>query len=99
MSLPNPFKKSDKEAGQRDDSTKKDVDYGDDLAQREVVHDHDVLEDKDVTREDAMHMGELTPEELANEKKLRKRIDTMIMPLVMLVSCAPRTLPQRNRQY
>lgn len=63
----------------------KDIDRGDDLVQKEVLHDHDVLGRTDVTREDAMHMGELTPEELEHEKKLRKKIDLMIMPLVMSV--------------
>ena len=64
---------------------KKDFDNGDDLVQKEVLHDHDVLGQADVTKEEAMHMGELTPEELENEKKLRKKIDLMIMPLVMTV--------------
>jgi hypothetical protein len=31
-------------------------------------------------------MGDLTEEELMHEKKLRRKIDAMIMPLVMLVS-------------
>ena len=51
-----------------------------------VLHDHDVLGRTDVTREDAIHIGQLTEEELMHEKKLRKKIDAMIMPLVMLVS-------------
>lgn len=48
------------------------------------VHDHDIM-DHDVSREEAMHMGELTEEELVIEKKLRRKIDSLIMPLVMLV--------------
>ncbi len=68
---------------------KKEVDHGDDLVQKEVVHDHDVLGQNDVTREDAMHMGQLTPEELELERKLRKKIDLMIMPLIMTVRSFP----------
>ena len=57
-----------------------------DISQNEVLHDHDVLRGKNVTREDAMHLGTLTEEELMHEKKLRRLIDSMIMPLVMMVS-------------
>lgn len=55
-----------------------------DLGRKEIIHDHDVF-DHDVSREDAMHFGKLTVEELAIEKKLRRKIDFLIMPLVMLV--------------
>lgn len=48
------------------------------------LHDSDVM-DHDVSREEAMHLGTLSAEELAVEKKLRRRIDSLIMPLVMLV--------------
>ena len=58
------------------------------LSQKEVVHDNEILGGANVTREDAMHMGELTPEEQANAKKLRRKIDGMIMPLVMTVGRA-----------
>jgi len=51
----------------------------------EVLHDHDILGDKHVDHEEVMHMGELTEEELALEKKLRRRIDARIMPTVVLV--------------
>lgn len=56
------------------------------MAQKEVVHDHDVLGDGNVTREEAMHYGVLTEEEKMHEKKLLRKIDSLIMPLVMLVS-------------
>lgn len=56
------------------------------IAQKEVLHDHDVLGNNNVTREEAMHYGELTEEEKMHEKKLRRKIDSLIMPLVMLVS-------------
>ncbi|KAF2487492.1 major facilitator superfamily domain-containing protein [Neohortaea acidophila] len=73
--------KSDEEVG----VVHREFDHGDDLVQKDVIHDHDVLGRSNVTREDAMHLGELTPEELVHEKKLRKKIDCLIMPLVMLV--------------
>lgn len=48
------------------------------------LHDHDIM-DHDVSREEAMHLATLTADELAVEKKLRRKIDSLIMPLVMLV--------------
>lgn len=63
----------------------KEVDLGNELTQKEVVHDRDVVERADLNREEAMHMGELTAEEEEIAKKLRKRIDSLIMPLVMSV--------------
>lgn len=51
-----------------------------------VVLDHDVLGDKiAISHEDAMHFGELTPEEREIEKKLRRKIDMRIMPMIVLV--------------
>lgn len=57
------------------------------VMQNEVLHDHDVLGNSNITREDAAHYGQLTEEEKMHEKKLKKKIDMLIMPLVMLVSC------------
>lgn len=37
------------------------------------------------TREEAMHFGALTEEELAIEAKLRRKIDIRIMPVVISV--------------
>ena len=54
------------------------------MGNKEVVHDHDVF-DHDVSREEAVHLGTLTAEELAIQKKLRVKLDAMIMPLVILV--------------
>lgn len=54
------------------------------VGKKESLHDHDVM-DHDVSREEAMHLGQLSEEELAVEKKLRRKIDSLIMPLVMLV--------------
>lgn len=39
----------------------------------------------DVSHEEAMHFGMLTPDELVVEKKLKRKIDSLIMPLVVLV--------------
>lgn len=50
---------------------------------QEVLHDHDVA--GKVSREDAMHLAHLTEEEKVSEKKLRRKIDTLIMPLVITV--------------
>ncbi|KAF2720122.1 MFS transporter [Polychaeton citri CBS 116435] len=56
-----------------------------DIAHYEEKHDHNILGDVDRAKDDAMHFGHLSAEELAIELKLRKRIDTLIMPLVILV--------------
>ena len=51
-----------------------------------MLHDHDVLGEKSqVTHEEAMHFGQLTEEEFAIQKKLVRKIDARIMPLVILV--------------
>ena len=52
----------------------------------EIIRDHDVLGEKALTsHEDAVRFGELTEEELAVQKKMLFKIDTLIMPLVVLV--------------
>lgn len=51
-----------------------------------VILDHDVLGEKaGLSHDEAMHFGELTEEERAIEKKLVRKIDIMIMPLIVLV--------------
>ncbi|OAP60105.1 hypothetical protein AYL99_05107 [Fonsecaea erecta] len=51
-----------------------------------VILDHDVLGEKaDLSHEEAMHFGALTEEELAVQKKLVRKIDLRIMPLIVLV--------------
>lgn len=53
---------------------------------RNSLTDRDIMGDKtDVTHEEAMHWGELTEEEKVIAKKLKTRIDSVIMPLVILV--------------
>lgn len=39
----------------------------------------------DLSHEEVVHMAELTEEEKVVERKLRRRIDALIMPLVILV--------------
>lgn len=51
-----------------------------------TIADHELMGDKlAASHEEAMHLGELTPEELVTEKKLRRKIDMLIMPVVVLV--------------
>lgn len=51
-----------------------------------VIHDHEVLGNKaSISHEEAMHFGVLSAEELVTEKKLRRKIDLLIMPMVVLV--------------
>lgn len=50
------------------------------------INDHDILGEKVGTSHDeATHIGQLNEEELAQEKKLRRKIDLLIMPMVVLV--------------
>jgi hypothetical protein len=52
----------------------------------EILHDREIMGDKaDMAHEELAHYGELTPEELVVEKKLRRKIDALIMPCVILV--------------
>ena len=68
-----------------------------DLSHHEVLHDRDILGDGNISREDALHYGALTEEERMHEMKLKKKIDLMIMPLVMLVwENASTTHPQNE---
>ncbi|KAK5168929.1 uncharacterized protein LTR77_006238 [Saxophila tyrrhenica] len=55
------------------------------LAHQEAARDHDVVGNHGVNPEEAMHWGELTENELVLEKQLKRKIDMLIMPLVMLV--------------
>lgn len=58
---------------------------GKDVSTAEHIHDHDIIADEKLDKETAAHLRKLTPEELAIEKKLRKKIDLLIMPLCVLV--------------
>ncbi|EXJ91294.1 hypothetical protein A1O1_04404 [Capronia coronata CBS 617.96] len=56
------------------------------MAAINVLHDAEVLGDKvSASHEERMHWGELTEEEQAIEKKVRLKVDLLIMPMVILV--------------
>ncbi|KAK4983324.1 hypothetical protein LTR66_008864 [Elasticomyces elasticus] len=57
------------------------------IAHDEYVRDHDLMgQEKDAgLHPEAMHFGALSPEELVIEQKLRRKIDRLIIPLVILV--------------
>ncbi|KAK8201403.1 hypothetical protein M8818_005871 [Zalaria obscura] len=56
------------------------------IEHNEQIRDHDLIDGlKNVPSAEAMHWGALDEHELAIEKKLRRRIDALIMPLVILV--------------
>jgi len=55
-----------------------------DLAHNEFIHDHDLAMEKVDTAE-AMHMMALSEEEKVLANKLRRKVDMLIMPLVVLV--------------
>lgn len=58
----------------------------DDRRPSNTIADHELLGDKvNASHEEAMHYGALTEEELVTEKRLRRKIDTLIMPMVVLV--------------
>ena len=51
-----------------------------------VMRDAEIIGDKPVvSHEERVHWGQLTPDELVIEKKLRRKIDALIMPCVILV--------------
>ena len=52
-----------------------------------LITDHEAMGEKvQIThKEFVYHLSELTEEEKVAEKKLRRRIDSLIMPLVILV--------------
>lgn len=57
-----------------------------DIKSTDVVRDADLLGEKaDVSYEETMHFAALTEEEKIVEKQLKRRIDALIMPLVVLV--------------
>ncbi|KUI63523.1 hypothetical protein VM1G_10273 [Cytospora mali] len=57
----------------------------DDIPTAEHIHDHDLIaDDKDVTQI-AEHLRQLTAEERIIEKKLRRKIDLLVMPIVVMI--------------
>jgi hypothetical protein len=55
------------------------------VRQNEVMHDKDILGTDENAKQNAMHFGKLSEEELILQKKLRRKIDSVIMPMVVLV--------------
>jgi len=60
------------------------TDYKSEVTRNEFIHDHDLVMEKVDTAE-ALHMMELSEEEQILAVKLRRKIDRLIMPLVVLV--------------
>lgn len=57
-----------------------------DMIHNEMIHDSDMLGgDLGRTKSEALHLTRLSEHELVIQKKLRRKIDTLIMPLVILV--------------
>lgn len=57
-----------------------------DVQHHEYLHDHDILAgEKDVSREEAVQFANMSDDELEVQKKLVRKIDWLIMPLVILV--------------
>lgn len=51
-----------------------------------IIHDHDAMGEKiEMSHEEIVHLTELTPEEKIVEKKLRRLIDSIILPFVITV--------------
>lgn len=53
----------------------------DEISLHEVVHDHDLGDAK----EEDLYLATLTPDEKIVEKQLRRKIDTLVMPMVVTV--------------
>lgn len=62
----------------RDDNEKGDMVH-------KELHDHDITAGDEVNKEDALHMAVLSEEDKIIERKVRRKVDSLIMPLVVLV--------------
>lgn len=51
----------------------------------EHIQDQDISGDEKIDAETRDHLRKLSPAELAVEKKLKKKIDRRIMPIVVLI--------------
>lgn len=56
-----------------------------DVPSAEHIHDHDLIADEKGLADIAEHLRKLTPEELVVEKKLRRKVDLLVMPLCVLI--------------
>lgn len=55
------------------------------MKESKPIQDHELLENADRNFSEDLRFAQLTPDELETEKHLRRRIDSRIMPLVILV--------------
>jgi hypothetical protein len=56
-----------------------------DIGHHETLRDEDIMGEKRIGSERVEHLRQLTPDELIAEKKLRRKIDRLIMPVVVTV--------------
>lgn len=56
-----------------------------DISFQEVVHDHDLTGGTDLSKQDIASLAQLTEAERVVERRLRRKIDLLIMPLVITV--------------
>jgi hypothetical protein len=56
-----------------------------DIGHHETLRDEDIIGEKRIGSERVEHLRQLTPDELIAEKKLRRKIDRLIMPVVVTV--------------
>ena len=56
-----------------------------DIGHHKTIRDEDIIGEKRIEHERAEHLRQLSPEELVAEKKLRRKIDRLIMPVVVTV--------------
>ncbi|GAB7324529.1 hypothetical protein MBLNU13_g08435t1 [Cladosporium sp. NU13] len=56
-----------------------------DIGHHETLRDEDIIGEKRIDHERVEHLRQLSPEELVAEKKLRRKIDRLIMPVVVTV--------------
>lgn len=56
-----------------------------DIGHHETIRDEDLIGEKGISQDRIDHLRHLSPEELVAEKKLRRKIDGLIMPVVVTV--------------
>ena len=56
-----------------------------DIGHHENLRDEDIIGEKRIGQDRVEHLRQLSPEELIAEKKLRRKIDRLIMPVVVTV--------------
>ena len=56
-----------------------------DIGHHETLRDEDIIGEKRIGQDRVEHLRQLSPDELIAEKKLRRKIDRLIMPVVVTV--------------